>query len=220
MGRRGFRTPRLLVSAAVALAVAAAPAWAAGDLRGGSIPNTSIGDADAQLAATPAVVRKLTLPFDGTPASGTGDTGSPEDDLVQALDELATARNADAAAAARTLALSILEGDPIPRKPYSGIPLLNWNAPAKVKTVPPGGDVTVTEIRFGDDVLSDTWLLDFSDPNAPFTITYRVAEVGVGFGGAFAPTLLLSDAGRPAGGQPSVVRPLALPELDAGTTTK
>ena len=34
------------------------------------------------------------------------------------------------------------------RPPYSGIPLLNWNAPAKVKTVPAGGTVDVREVRF------------------------------------------------------------------------
>jgi streptogramin lyase len=209
-----------VVTAVVALVAAAAPAWALGDLNGNTIPNTQAGDPGAQLAAPPSVVQKLTLPFDGTPASGTGDTGSPEDDLAHALDALAAAPDAAAATAARTLALSILEGSPIPRKPYSGMPLLNWNAPAKVKTVPAGGDVVVNEVRFGDHVLSDTWLLDFADPNAPFTITYRVAETGVGFGGVFAPTLLLADGGRAVGGQPSVLQTLAPGELPAGTTTK
>src|SRR5438874_6111317 len=109
------------VSAAAALAAAAAPAWAAGDLAGNAIPNTAAGDPAAQLAAAPSVLQKLTLPFDGTPATGTGDTGSPEDDLAGALDSLATAPDAASATAARTLALAILEGDPIPRKPYSGI---------------------------------------------------------------------------------------------------
>src|SRR5438477_5222311 len=205
---RGAVTP--LVTVVAALAAVAAPAWAVG-----SIPNLAAGDPSAELAAPPSVAEKLTLPFDGAPAAGTADTGSPEDDLAQALDELSSAPNDATAASARTLALSILEGDPIARKVYSGMPLLNWNAPAKVKTVPAGGNVTVTEVRFGDHVLSDTWLLDFADPNAPFTITYKVAEVGVAFGGVFAPTVLASDGS----GQPSVLQTLALPELPAGTTT-
>ena len=206
-----------LVTAAAALAAAAAPAWAVGGFPG--IANTGAGDPGAQLAAPPALTQPLTLPFDGTPAAGTGDTTSPEDDLADALDTLATAPTPATATAARTLALAILEGDPLPRKAYSGIPLLNWNAPAKVQTVPAGGNVTVTEVRFGDHILSDTWLLEFADPNTPFTITYRVAEVGVGFGGVFAPTMLLSDGSNPVGGQPSVLQTLALPETNAGTTT-
>src|SRR3954451_7848574 len=189
----GRRVPPI-VAAAAALVAVAAPAWAVGDLPG--TPNTSIGDPGAQLQGAPSTLQKLTLPFDGVPAAGTADAGSPEDDLAGALDALATAPDVLAASAARTLALAILDGDPLPSKPYSGLPLLNWNAPAKVKTVPAGGNVTVTEVRFGDHVLSDTWLLDFDDPNAPFTITYHVTELGVGFGGVFAPTLLLADAGR------------------------
>jgi len=209
-----------IVIAAAALVAAAAPAWGVGGLPGLGIPNTSVGDPAAQLAGPPSVGEKLTLPFDGTPAPGTRDTGSPEDDLAQALVTLAGAPDAATAADARTLAISILEGDPLPRKIYSGLPLLNWNAPAKVKTVPAGGNVTVEEVRFGDHILTDTWLLDFDDPNAPFTITYHVTELGVGFGGVFAPTLLLADAGRSLGGQPSIVQTLALPELPAGTSTK
>src|SRR5437868_3068653 len=100
-----------VVTAAVALAAAAAPASALVDLGGSTIPNTIGGDPGAQLAAPPSVVHKLTLPFDGTPAAGTGDTGSPEDDLAHALDALAAAPDAGAAASARSLALAILEGD-------------------------------------------------------------------------------------------------------------
>src|SRR6478736_6451660 len=217
--RAGRRVTPIVIAAA-ALVAAAAPAWGVGGLPGLGIPDTSIGDPGAQRAGPPSVGQQLTLPFDGTPAPNTRDTGSPEDDLAQALDTLADAPDAATAADARTLAISILEGDPLPRKIYSGLPLLNWNAPAKVKTVPAGGNVTVDEVRFGDHILTDTWLLDFADPNAPFTITYHVTEVGVGFGGVFAPTLLLADAGHALGGQPSIVQTLALPELPAGTSTK
>src|SRR5262249_31479159 len=120
--RMGWPGSRLVVVAAVALAAVAGPGWALGDLVGNAVPNTAIGDPPAQLPPPSSAARRLTLPFDGVPADGTGDTGSPEDDLLTALDDLASARDAGAAAKARTLALSILEGDPLPRKPYSGIP--------------------------------------------------------------------------------------------------
>src|SRR5262249_56241449 len=71
-----------IVIALVALAAAAAPGRALDDLGGNTIPDTAIGDGAAQLAAPPSIVRKLTLSFDGTAADGTGDTGSPEDDLA------------------------------------------------------------------------------------------------------------------------------------------
>src|SRR5262249_22804012 len=125
------RAVTALATFVAALASVAAPAWAVG-----SIPNLTTGDPSAELAAPQSVAEKLALPSDGTPAAGTGDTGSPEDDLAQTLDDLSAAPDAAIAASARTLALSILEGDPIPGKAYSGLPLLNWNAPAKVKTVP------------------------------------------------------------------------------------
>src|SRR5437764_10272043 len=106
LGQRLRYSAMPVVTAAVALVAAAAPAWAAGDL--GGIPNLIAGDPAAQLAAPPSIVDKLTLPFDGTPAANTGDTGSPDDDLAQALDDLAAAPDAAAAAAARTLSLAIL----------------------------------------------------------------------------------------------------------------
>src|SRR5215211_2541822 len=77
-------------------------------------------------------------------------TGTPVDDLAAALGRLAEARNATDAADARSEALAILEGTPLPGRAYSGIPLLNWNAPAKILAVPAAtaeGDKPVVEIR-------------------------------------------------------------------------
>ena len=103
---------------------------------------------------------------DAAALAALGATDSPEDDLDDALRALAAATDADAAAAARAEALAILEGTPLPGRPYSGIPLLNWNAPAKVKTVPAGGTVDVREVRFPGHSMSDAWLLRFEDPVA------------------------------------------------------
>jgi streptogramin lyase len=189
--RVGAAAALLILAAALASAVVAAP-----------------------LDASPHVVQKLAQPF--SPAADDpatlGDPGSPEDDLDAALAQLASTPDVASATAARKLALDILEGNPLAGKAYSGIPLLNWNLPAKAQTVPAGGNVTVREVRFGDHAISDTALLDFADPSKPFTITYRVAELGPSASGVLAPAPLLAGTGRQ-----SAVLPLVLPELATGT---
>src|SRR6202011_675364 len=115
----------------------------------------------------PAVLRLLAAPQQPTandPAalSLLGSPGTPEDDLRNALDALAGAADTATASSALQQALDILEGNPLPTKAYSGIPLLNWNVAAKVKTVPAGGTVTVNQVRFGERILTDTWLLRFN----------------------------------------------------------
>ena len=129
-------------------------------------------------------------PGDDDPAVlGTlGSSATPEDDLGAALDALRDASSVSDAQAARRRALDILLGNPISRKAYSGMPLLNWDVPRKIKDVPPGGDVRVREVRYGDTVLSDTSLLHFDDPAQAFTITYEIADLGPGSDGELAPT--------------------------------
>jgi streptogramin lyase len=208
--------------AAVA-AVALAPAAAAIDDRSGqAIPNSGTDGPTAQLAAPPRAIRWLAdpaSPLDDDPLAlaKLGSPGSPESDLAAALETLAATTDPAAARAARGTALDILEGERIDGKAYSGLPLLNWNSPAKVKTVPAGGEVTVNEARFGEHVIRDTWLLEFEDPEQPFSITYRIAELGPGLGGALAPTPLLADGGEPVGGLHSAIQPLALPSEPTGT---
>jgi hypothetical protein len=138
---------------------------------------------------------------------------SPEEVLVDALDALAAAPDPAAAARARQQAIDVLEGNPLPATAFDGIPLLNWNSPAKVKTVAAGGSVTVTIIRTADQSLSDTFMLRFDDPSRPFTIKYRVAELGKNPGGVFTPTPLLTNGT----GAHALVLPLALPDMTTGT---
>ena len=211
----------------------AATAPAAADLTdraGRPVPNTSSSSTGAQLdggsGGGPGTVRRLEPFFPGDNAPGAvgalGSTGSPEDDLAAALDRLAGAADASAATGAIADALAILEGDAAAtdaHKAYRGIPLLNWNLPAKVKDVPPGGDVDVTEVRFGDHAITDTWLLRFAAPDRPFTITWHITELGTSFGGQLSPAPLLQDGGTRIGGQHSILWPLALPNLLAGTTS-
>src|SRR4051812_3460078 len=225
MRSRPTLTAKLVTAAALGLGLLAPAA-------GAQIPNTGAG-ADpvsgfGHVTGSPSVLpdRLLASPFDpadSTPAEVAAagalwSDATPENDLGEALDAMASAGSASAAAAARDRALDILEGNPIAKKAYSGIPLLNWNAPAKVKTVPAGGTVTVTQVHWGEHVITDTWLLDFADPSLPFKIRYRVAELGVAVGGELDPTPLLRNGTTPAGGQHSAIQPLAIePNLDLGT---
>src|SRR4051812_34489609 len=205
------------------LAMAGAqPAVAMVDRGGTQIPNTATTGTAAQLAGGPTVTKKLFTPEspgDDDPAvlSTLGSSATPEDDLGAALDALRDASSATDAQDARSRALDILEGNPIPDRAYSGMPLLNWDAPRKVKDVPPGGDVRVREVRYGDTVLSDTWLLRFADPAQAFTITYEVADLGPTASGELAPTPLLADGGGPLGGVHSILQPLTIAPDPTGT---
>lgn len=80
--------------------------------------------------------------------------------------------------------IDILEGNPIPDRVYSGIPMLHYLAGSEVKKVIPtydangkviGGNVTVHQIWFGQHIESDT---AFIDPSAvlevPYTVTYVI----------------------------------------------
>jgi hypothetical protein len=222
--------PRNLAAVATSLLALGALAPAADaanilDIGGQAIPNT--GNPQAQLVGGPTVVTKLgtpATPSDDNPAAlaALGSPGDPESDLAAALDSMGAAAAANdraKAASARNLAVDILEGNPIGGKAYSGMPLLNWNSPAKVKNVPAGGNVVVREVRWDEHALSDTWLLSFDDPNQPYTITFRIAELGTTFGSALTPAPLLSQNGNVIGGETQVLAPLAPPMLAMGTST-
>ena len=196
------------------------------DTAGVAVPNTAAG---AQLASAPSCAgaatgacRRLALaatPGDD-PAAALARLWSPrgpQEDLARALDALAIATTTAAAATARDEAIAILEGRPLPGRAYDGMPLLNWDAPRKVRTVPAGGTVDVTEVRFGDHVVTDTWLLRFEDPSRPFSIRYRVSELEGTYGGELAPTPLLAVGDVPIGGVQSVDQPLGVRGLRTGT---
>jgi streptogramin lyase len=190
------------------------------------VPNTGPGD-DAvagygHVAGTPQLGTLLTRPYDpadepaATALLGSPDT--PEQDLADALDGLAAATTAEQADSQRRRALDILEGNPVAGAVYSGIPLLNWNSAAKVKQVAANGTVDVTQVRWGEHMISDTWLLEFADPAAPYSIRYHVAELGSAVGGQLSPTPLLAGGDAPIGGQHAAIQPLAIaPNLATGT---
>lgn len=85
--------------------------------------------------------------------------------------------------------IDILEGNPVPGRVYSGMPMLHYMAGSEVRKVEPvydangnasGGNVTVHQVWFGQHIESDTAYIDpsvmlqptFND--LPFTITYVV----------------------------------------------
>ncbi|MDE2154993.1 MAG: hypothetical protein KGJ32_03735 [Xanthomonadaceae bacterium] len=85
--------------------------------------------------------------------------------------------------------IDILEGNPVPDRVYSGMPMLHYNAPSEVGQVVPtydsngnpiGGNVTVHQVWFGQHIESDTAFIDPSAMlapalrNLPWTITYVV----------------------------------------------
>ncbi|MBA3327041.1 MAG: hypothetical protein H0T43_01900, partial [Solirubrobacterales bacterium] len=160
-------------------------------------------------------------PAEAAAAAALNSPGDPESDLDLALATMAGSDSSpDQVAGAVQRALDILEGNPIAKKAYSGIALLNWNAPAKVKTVPGGNTeaqrtVVVNQVRWGEHTISDTWMLQFAAPTQSFRIRYRVVELGSAAGGQLNPTPLLNGAG--AFGQHSAIQPLALDNMPTGT---
>ncbi len=109
------------------------------------------------------------------------DPTSAANDLLAILRAL-RAGSLDAASVQR--AIDILEGNPVPDRVYSGIPVLHYKGPEKVKAVEPifddqgvlvGGNVNVHQIWYDTHIESDT---AFIDPSAvmgvPWTVTYTV----------------------------------------------
>src|SRR4051794_22796032 len=210
---------RLLAFAVVIAAVAAvaAPALAVDPppdvddppmtLAGTTVQNT---DPDSPLLLSGGAPRGLRAGARRR-ALGGPSPGGREDARGAGLARRAGAGPPAGAEAEIALAPAILDGTRVPGladRAYEGIPLLNAGPAApKVQDVPAGGTVEIREVRFGDQALLDTAGLRFLDPSAPFTIRWKITEVGVGFGRLFAPTALLSD-GADRAGQHQALEPL------------
>jgi hypothetical protein len=175
------------------------------DSAGNEIPNT--------LPSTPDVPYNLQ---DGDPVVSQINATSPEDDLRtifnQVLrlhtgeDDSGDRKYADEGVrAALRLANDILEGNLVPNRAYSGLPLLHYTGPEKIRAVVAikdtagsviGGNVDVHQVWFDQRIESDTAFLDFSaikDANVPFTITYTVDVLNRGRDD-FSPTIMYIDA--------------------------
>lgn len=151
------------------------------DGNGVEMPNT--------LPSTPSNPYNL---HDGNPVVTDINPTSPTDDL-RAVFELAgrlaakptrEAEEVEALRKAIQRGLDVLEGNPLPDRVYSGIPVLHYVGPDKVKQVVPvldargqvvGGNVNVHQVWYDSHIESDT---AFVDPSAvlhvPWTVTYTV----------------------------------------------
>jgi hypothetical protein len=146
------------------------------DGRGEEMPNT--------LPSTPDVPFNL---HGGPVRTSAIAPASPTTDLVDLFRRIRRrARDegvVDLAAVER--AIDVLEGNPLPGRAYSGLPLLHYKGPEKVKRVRPifdpetgrkvGGHVAVHQVWFDNHIESDTAFLDPSEVlDLPWTITYTV----------------------------------------------
>jgi hypothetical protein len=128
------------------------------------------------------------------------DKTSPTDDLQEAFKLIKKSKGANAAAVQR--AIDILEGNPIPDRVYSGMALLHYKGPERIKhvqaiyddnNVKVGGIVDVHQVWFDGHIQSDTAMIDPSDVlDVPWTVRYTVDTLNRGHED-FAPMTMYFD---------------------------
>jgi hypothetical protein len=98
--------------------------------------------------------------------------------------------------------LDILEGNPLEPRAYSGLPLLHYKGPDKIKKVTrttdkdghPIGTVNVHQVWYDSHIESDTAFIDQSEAmDIPWTITYTVDVLSRG-NDDFSPFVMYFDA--------------------------
>lgn len=156
---------------------------------------------------------------------------SPTDDLSKAFKQIAK-RDASSAGAVQR-AIDILEGNPVSGRMYSGLPLLHYNGPNKVKRVQAvydgtgnkiGGMVEIHQVWFDSHIESDTAMIDPSDvQDVPWTIHYKIDTLNRGHED-FAPMVMyfddpaLSPPGMPP--MPNVLMDQTFFPMEDGTRTE
>jgi hypothetical protein len=172
------------------------------DGNGAEMPNT--------LPSTPDNPYNL---HDGEPVVSKINAASPTDDLQEIFDHVdfwaAKSKNgalsdADINSIRNNLkkGVDILEGNPVPNRIYSGLPLLHYKGPDKVKKVTAikdasgkviGGNVDIHQVWFDTHIESDTAFLDPSDVmEVPWTITYTIDVLSRG-NDDFSPFVMYFD---------------------------
>ncbi len=143
--------------------------------------------------------------LDGNPVVTKIDAASPTDDLRETFERLAQAAKAGRVDTETIrFGLAILEGNPIARRPtYSGMPMLHYTGPEKLRRVTPvfdssgrktGGNVDVHQVWFDSHVESDVGLIDPREvQEVPWTVTYTVDVLHRG-ADDFSPFTLFFDA--------------------------
>jgi hypothetical protein len=181
---------------------------------------------------------------DGDPIVSQINPTSPEDDLRSIINHIADRGSEEAVGPegrqyrqqavqdAIRMGLDILEGRPVANRAYSGLPLLHYTGPEKVKTVQPikdengkviGGNVDVHQVWFGQRIESDTGFLDVSlVQDVPWTVTYTVDVLNRGRDD-FSPFVMYLDnpsLAKPGGmAPPNVGMDQSFYNMDEGTRT-
>lgn len=194
------------------------------DINGKEMANT--------LPSTPTNPYNL---HEGDPVVREINPASPTDDLRAifadvrriASKEGKEASDEDAIRRAIQRGTDILEGNPIPDRAYSGLPLLHFRGPEKVKTVTPihdasgrvvGGNVDIRQVWYDNHIESDT---AFVDPSAvmevPWTVTYTVSVLSRGEDD-FSPFVMYLDGSQPMG-MPHIGMDQSFFPMEEGTST-
>jgi len=199
------------------------------DGAGKEMPNT--------LPSTPMTPYNL---HDGEPVVSKINPASPTDDLVEIFDSVESSNEAakgGTRAAAYAVAVSlqrgidILEGNPVPNRLYSGLPLLHYKGPEKVKRVLAvrdqsgnivGGTVTIHQVWYDTHIESDTAFLDVQDvQEVPWTMTYIVDVLRRG-NDDFSPFVMYFDdpaLSKPGPPMPHVAMDQTFFNMEEGTRT-
>ncbi|MEM7354201.1 MAG: hypothetical protein AAF657_25580, partial [Acidobacteriota bacterium] len=127
------------------------------------------------------------------------------------------------------MGIDILEGNPVENRAYSGISVLHYDGPTKVRKVEPiidpetgkvvSGNVNVHQIWYDQHIESDTAYLDASlVQDVPWTVTYTVDVLNRGHDD-FAPFTMFFD--RPADGssKPHIGMDQSFFDMPDGTRT-
>lgn len=114
-------------------------------------------------------------------------------------------------------AIDILEGNPVPNRVYSGMPVLHYNGPDKQKTVDPvTKNVNIHVIYYRSHIEADTSLLDTMGVlDDEWTITYTVDSLDKG-ADDFSPSTMTFDDPNAFGGLASganSMKPLIMQDL-------
>ncbi|HEY4589166.1 MAG TPA: hypothetical protein VII86_08050 [Thermoanaerobaculia bacterium] len=200
------------------------------------------------LPSTPNVPYNLQ---DGDPVVSQINQTSPEDDLKfifdqvlhllfsgerdkSGLENLNRKYDDEAIRAGLRLANDILEGNPVSGRAYSGLPLLHYTGPEKIKQVVPvkdlqgnvvGGNVEVHQVWFDERIESDTAFIDAgavtvknpdgSYQDIPWTVTYTVDVLSRGRDD-FSPYVMYID---PPTKKPGIGMDQTFYDMEDGTRT-
>ena len=128
------------------------------------------------------------------------DKTSPTDDLRVAFQLIKKSKGSDTVAVQR--AIDILEGNPIPDRNYSGMALLHYQGPERIKHVQAvydennvkiGGIVDVHQVWYDGNIQSDAAMIDPSEVlDVPWTVRYTVDTLNRGHED-FAPMVMYFD---------------------------